>query len=123
MIPGNDTIYAVANVQLTLVRYWMQGVLVNGQVTAGAPIDSTGYSARFMVKKLGIATTAIDVGTADGAVVLTPSSGKVTINLSRAQMTVAAGEYHYYLILTSPGGIDYPLLEGRFVVAIAPGTL
>lgn len=123
MTPGNDTIFAIANVQLELVRYWMQGMLVNGQVVAGAAVDTTGYSARFTVNKAGVSTPVIDVSTPSAAVVLTPSTGKVTVSLSRAQMALASGEYHYYLILTSAAGLDYPLLAGRFVVATAPGPL
>jgi hypothetical protein len=118
MIPGNSTIHAIVGVQQTITRTWKQAIKVNGVVTAGLPIDTTGYSARFAVAKQGVATAIIDLTTANGAVQLTPSTGSIEVNLSRTAMAVAPGEYHYYLVLTSPSGRDYPLLTGRFVVAV-----
>ena len=79
------------------------------------PIDTTGYTARHAVlSPAGVAV--INLTTQAGTVVLTPASGKIESIFSRAAMAVAPGEYTHFLVLTSPGGRDYPLGSGRFAV-------
>jgi hypothetical protein len=115
-----SVIYAMAGVQKTLVRYWKQLVVVNGVKTAGAPIDTTGYSARFVVAKPGVigAAAAIDLRTDTIGVVLTPATGKIEISISRTDLMIIPGEYHATLILTSPSGNDRVLERKRFVVDV-----
>jgi hypothetical protein len=117
-----SVIYAMAGVQKTLVRYWKQLVVVNGVKTAGAPIDTTGYSARFVVAKPGTAgataVAAIDLRSGTAALVLTPATGKIEVSISRAELMIAPGEYHATLILTSPTGSDRVLERKRFVVDV-----
>ncbi len=116
--PKLHVVYAIAGVQQTLVRRWKHSVLVAGVVTAGAPIDTTGYSGRYIVAKPGAPVAAIDLRTGTADLVLTPATGEITINLSRQALAITPGEYHSYLVLTSPAGRDYPLGRERFVVEL-----
>jgi hypothetical protein len=113
MTPGNRTITAIAGVQMTKVFYWKTGPAAGPNVA----VDLTGYSARFVVARTPQGTSELDLTSANGDITLAPLLGKVTVNFSRAAMALAPGEHHYYLVLTSPAGMDYPLLTGRFAVA------
>lgn len=112
MTPGERNIRALVNVAMVQTFYWKNIVAAPGPNT---PIDTTGYSARHVVtNSAGVAM--INLTTQAGTVVLTPGSGKIECTFSRAAMLVATGEHTHLLVLTSPAGLDYPLLAGRFSV-------
>jgi hypothetical protein len=111
MTPGKDVIYAIARVQMTR-RYTYYDRPTGGP---DVPVDLTGYTARLVVGKLG-AAPVVDLSTGNGAISIMPLAGVVDVAFSRAALDVPPGEYHYQLVLTSAGGLDYPLLKDRFVV-------
>lgn len=113
MTPGNRTISAIAGVQKVLTFHWKTGPLAGPNVA----VDTSGYSARFVVSRTDTKAKVIDLTSAAGSVVLTPATGRIEATLTRAVMAVAPGEHVYYLVLTSAAGRDYPLLTGRFTVA------
>jgi hypothetical protein len=114
MNPGVRHIRALVNVQMTQAFYW-KTVVSPGVNT---PVDTTGYTARHaVVNATGVAI--INLTSQAGTVVLTPGTGKIESTFSRAAMQVEPGEYTHFLVLTSPGGRDYPLATGR--VSIAKG--
>ena len=112
MTPAERNIRALVNVAMTQTFYWKTLVAAPGPNT---PIDTTGYSARHVVTN-SAGVPLINLTTQAGTVVLTPSSGKIECTFSRAAMLVATGEHTHLLVLTSPAGLDYPLLAGRFSV-------
>lgn len=116
MSPGKDVIYAIARVQMTR-RYTYYDRPSSGP---DVPVNLTGYSARLVVGKLG-AAPVIDLSDASGAISITPLAGVLDVAFSRAVLDVPPGEYHYQLVLTSAGGMDYPLLKDRFVVDAGVG--
>ena len=114
MTPGERTIAAIAGVQKVLTFYWKTGPAAGPNVA----VDTTGYSARFVVSRQDTKAKVLDLTTQAGTIVLTPASGKIEATFSRAAMALAPGEHVYFLVLTSPSGRDYPLLTGRFAVAV-----
>lgn len=83
-----------------------------------APIDLTGYSALMHVRTTHKATTTIvTLSTAQGTIVLEPSTGTIQLSLSATQTAaLPTGKAVYDLELTSSGGVVTRLLEGKFVV-------
>jgi len=65
---------------------------------------------------VGASTTTVVASTANGAMVLTPLTGRINVTLS-ATVTgdIAAGRYSYDLVLNS-GGTVTRILEGKFIV-------
>ena len=116
MNPTNFDLNAIVNVEQTRQFVWR-----NGTVAApGVPIDLTGYTARFVVSKAQNAVATIECSTANGRIALGTTAGQIIVNIPRAAMQIAPGEYHYYLVLTSSAGRDYPLLTGRYSVSAKP---
>ena len=112
MTPAERNIRALVNVAMVQTFYWKNIVAAPGPNT---PIDTTGYSARHVVTN-SAGVPLINLTTQAGTVVLTPASGKIECTFSRAAMLVATGEHTHLLVLTSPAGLDYPLVAGRFSV-------
>ena len=117
MTPSVFNLTGIVNVEQTRQFIWRNGTIE----VPGVPIDLTGYSARFVVSKAPSPTAAIECSTSNGRVALGTSTGQIIVNIPRAAMQIAPGEYHYYLVLTAAGGRDYPLLTGRF--SVSPQTL
>ena len=81
------------------------------------PWNLTGYTGTMTVRPfVGASTTTVVASTANGAMVLTPLTGRINVTLS-ATVTgdIAAGRYAYDLVLNS-GGTVTRILEGKFIV-------
>ena len=114
MTPGERSIAAITGVQKLLTFFWKAGPVAGPHVA----VDTTGYSARLVVARQDTKAKVIELTTQGGTIVLTPATGKIEATFSRAAMAVQPGEHFYFLVLTSPAGRDYPLLTGRFPVAV-----
>ena len=65
---------------------------------------------------VGSTTTTVVASTANGAMVLTPLTGRINITLSAAVTgDIAAGRYVFDLVLNS-GSTITRILEGKFIV-------
>lgn len=78
----------------------------------------TGYTARLVVGYPDdSATVVLECSTANGRIVLDGTPSNIVVTAAKALMaTIKPGNYVYDLELSSAGGIDYPLLTGRFAV-------
>ena len=81
------------------------------------PWDLTGYTGTMTVRPfVGASTTTVVASTANGAMVLTTSTGRINVTLSAATTgAIAAGRYAYDLVLNS-GSTVTRILEGKFIV-------
>ena len=81
------------------------------------PWDLTGYTGVMTVRPfVGASTTTVVASTANGAMVLTTSTGRINVTLSAATTgAIAAGRYAYDLVLNS-GSTVTRILEGKFIV-------
>ena len=65
---------------------------------------------------VGASTVTVVASTANGAMVLTTSTGRINVTLSAATTAaIAAGRYAYDLVLNS-GSTVTRILEGKFIV-------
>jgi hypothetical protein len=88
--------------------YWLDDNL--------AAVDLTGFTALMLVKDSS-GNTIVTLSTANGRIVLGGKAGSIARSLPPAVTgTLAAGEYSYDLILTSPGGEATKLYRGTFTV-------
>ena len=81
------------------------------------PINLTGYTGTMTVRPfVGASTTTVVASTANGAMAIDPTNGRITVTLS-ATVTgaISAGRYSYDLVLTS-GVTVTRYLEGKFIV-------
>lgn len=80
----------------------------------GLPYDLTGYTARFVARyRNGSQATRLDLSTANGGVTIDGPAGTVLVSASREAMAaIKPHRYVFDLVLTSGGGLDYPLLTG-----------
>jgi hypothetical protein len=81
------------------------------------PWNLTGYTGTMTVRPfVGSTTTTVIASTANGAMVLTPLTGRVNVTLSAAVTgDIAAGRYVFDLVLNS-GSTITRILEGKFIV-------
>ena len=81
------------------------------------PWDLTGYTGTMTVRPfVGASTVTVVASTANGAMVLTTSTGRINVTLSAATTgAIAAGRYAYDLVLNS-GSTVTRILEGKFIV-------
>jgi hypothetical protein len=82
------------------------------------PVNLTGYSARMHVRQtIKSATTVIELTTANGRVVLYPTTGKIVMTLTAEQTAALPTKPCVYdLELVSGSGVVTRLIEGSFTV-------
>jgi hypothetical protein len=93
--------------------------------TNGSVNDLTGYTARMhivtdLVNKVPILTLTSDGTTAPNtSITLGGTAGTVTVNLTDAATAAMNYDTGYYaLLVQSPGGVNYKLMEGTVTVAL-----
>ena len=81
-------------------------------------VDLTGYSARMQVRKsVTDSSTLLSLSTDTGEIVITGSTGTITITINATSMSsISAGNWVYDLEIVSSGGVVTRLIEGRFIV-------
>ena len=84
--------------------------------TDGVRWNLTNYTVTMTVRPFAGATSTTLVGTnTNGAIVVNPTQGEITVTYSAAQTALPAGTYEYDLVLNS-GGTITRILEGKFIV-------
>ena len=124
MNPGVTQLQGIVNVQMEKTFIYLQGP-VGGAAGATTPVNLSGWQARFTAVRADYAASSaqamglvvMDLRTQTGDIVLSPLEGKVTVNFSRAVMSLKPGEHRFNLVLTDPAGADYPLLTGPLSIA------
>lgn len=93
--------------------------------SGGVPNDLTGYTAKMhividLVNKVPIITITSDGSTAPNtSITLGGTAGTATINLTDAATTAMTYDTGYYaLLVQSPGGVNYKLMEGTVTVSL-----
>ena len=81
------------------------------------PIDLTGYAAKMQVRQKIGASLLIELSTVNSRIVLTPSIGQITLNISATDTNILVpGIYKYDLELTDGSGFVTRFIEGLFEV-------
>lgn len=105
-----DTLPADLNISLyqgatfSLVLTWLTG-------NPPAAVNLTGYTAVMKIKTGG--TTLVTLTTENGGIALGGTAGTITLTVSAtATAALSPANGFYDLLLTSAGGIVYPLVAG-----------
>ena len=107
--PGRYNINVYKGTTFTLAPVWKIG---------GTPVIMTDYTADMQVRAATDTSIIVELSTANGRAVITPSAGKVTLTLTASQTAaLAAGTYVYDLNLTAPDSTVTKILQGAFVVS------
>ena len=84
------------------------------------PWNLTGYTGVMTIKPFSNSTTTTLVAsTANGSMVLSGSTGRVTVTFTATETNIMPSRYIYDLVLTS-GATVTRILEGKFIVT--PGV-
>lgn len=81
----------------------------------GAPVDLTGYTALFALAQGSTREVKLSLST-DAGITLGGVAGTVSLHATHEQTSIDAGPYMAELYVTSPGGIETPLLKGNIPV-------
>lgn len=106
-LPGtlNLSVYRAATFDLPIT--WKDG--------DGTPINLTGYTADMWIAQGQ--TRLIQLSTANGRIVLGGVAGTIRLTISATDTaSLPAGNGSYDLLLTSGGGVVYPLLAGLVTI-------
>jgi len=107
--PGRYNISVVNGTTFTLAPQWL---------TNNLAVNLTGYTADMQVRNVSN-NLIVELSTGNGKIVITPTTGTITLTLTAAQTSVGAlpaGSYTYALNLTDNSGNVYQILQGAFVV-------
>jgi hypothetical protein len=87
--------------------------------STGSPVDLTGYTARMQVRQSVSSTTVLlELTSADGEIVITPSTGTIVLNFPAATTAAITWRHGKYdLELESSTGIVTRLIEGQIDVS------
>lgn len=82
------------------------------------PVNLTGYTARMHVRQtVKSATTVVEMTTANGRIVLYPTTGKIAITLTAVETAALPTKPCVYdLELVSSTGVVTRLIEGKFTI-------
>lgn len=106
--PGRYNINVYTGTTFSLAPVWK----ING-----TPVNLDSYTADMQVRAATDTSIIVELNTSNGRIVIAPSLGQVTLNLTAAETTaLAAGNYIYDLNLTAPGGDVTKILSGNFAV-------
>ena len=109
MNPGRYNLAVYKGTTFALSPVWKIG---------GVPVNLSGYTADMQVRYATDTSIIVELSTANGRAVITPSAGKVTLTLTASQTAaLAAGTYVYDLNLTAPDSTVTKILQGVFVVS------
>ena len=117
MTPGKHDIRIYAYATLSMPIRWTTG-------TPAAPVDLTGATVTMQIRERASSPSpAISLTSAPGGgiTISNPSGGEFLITISdelTGALTIRKGVYD--VVVTSPGGEAYRLIEG--VVAVHPGV-
>jgi hypothetical protein len=81
------------------------------------PMDLTGYNAALQVRTKPGGVLLLDLSSPSNGLLITPSTGTVTMQITATQCAALAFERGVYdLKVTSAGGVVKYLLQGEFMV-------
>ena len=83
----------------------------------GTPVDLTGYTAKFQIRKSDDNSNELIALTVGDGITLGGANGTITLFLTKARtLSLDEGVYVQELYLESGGGLSYPIYRGKVVV-------
>lgn len=107
--PGRYNINVYKGTTFTLAPVWKIG---------GNVVLLQSYTALMQVRAAADTSVIVELSTANGRIVITPSAGRITLTLTATETAaLAAGTYMYDLNITAPDSTVTKILQGAFVVS------